>query len=204
MKKGAAVVTLALAVTLAALAYAQDNGAPPDVSPPANNTGSGPSMPNVTLPSGWANPNTGGEGGSVNNGVNAEPPAVVPAVPVDSGAAVNQSSGDDNSNATSGNDASGAGWGTSDSNATDSGDNEGSDSSATNSSDNGGSDSSATGGGDTGDSDSGANGADNTAGAGEMSNGSGDSDSNAGSDSAGDDSGNSDSGGADSGAASGD
>ena len=170
MKKVAAVVMSALAVTLAALAYAQDNGAPPDVSPPANNTGSGPYMPNVTLPSGWTNPNTGGEGGSVNNGVNVEPPAAVPAAPVDSGAALSQSSGDDNSNATSGNDANGAGWGTSDSNAT-------------SGSDNGGSDSSATGGSDKGDSDSSASGADDSAGASEMSNGSGDSDSNASSDS---------------------
>ena len=163
MKRVAAVLTLALAVALAALGYAQHNGAPPDVSPAAT----GSDMPNITQPSGWANPDTGGAGGrSVNNGVDAEPPpAAVPAAPVDSGAALSQSSGDDNSNATSGNDANGAGWGNSDSNATGGGDN-------------GGSDSSATSGSDTGDSDSSAIGADDSAGS-DMSNGSGDGDSNA-------------------------
>ena len=187
MKRVAAVLTLALAVTLAALAYAQHNGAPPDLSPRAN----GSDMPNVTTPSGWANPNIGGAGESVNNGVDAESPrAAVPAEPVDSGTTLSQSSGDDNSNATSGNDAEGAGWGTRDSNATGGGDNGGSDSTATSGSDTGDSDSSATSGSDaadsdssatsgsdTADSDSSANGADDSAGASEMSNGSGDSDS---------------------------
>jgi hypothetical protein len=42
-----------------------------DVGPPANNAGDGPAMPNILLPDDWANPNTGGEGGYVNNGVPA-------------------------------------------------------------------------------------------------------------------------------------
>src|SRR5712692_10477502 len=112
MKRVAAVLTLAMAVTLAALGYAQHNGAPPDVSPRANDTGS--DMTNVTPPSGWANPNTGGAGESVNNGVDAEPPpAAVPAAPIDSGTTLSQSSCDYNGNATSSNDANGAGWGNS-------------------------------------------------------------------------------------------
>src|SRR5713226_409572 len=165
MKKVAPVLTLALAVTLAALAYAQDNAGSPDLGPPVNVFNQTP------LPSGWANPNTGGAGESVNNGVDAEPPlAAAPAAPVDGATTLSQSSGDDNSNATNGNDANGAGWGNSDSNATGGGDNGGSDSTATN-------------GSDTGDSDSSAIGADASAGASEMSNGSGDGDSNASSDS---------------------
>jgi hypothetical protein len=193
MKRVAAVLTLAIAVTLAALGYAQHNGAPPDVSPRAT----GSDMTNGTLPSGWANPNTGGAGQSVNNGVNAEPPAAaVPAAPIDSGTTLSQSSGDDNSKATSGNDANGAGWGNSDSNATSGGDNGGSDSAATGGgdtgdsdssaasrSDTGDSDSSATSGSDTGDSDNSAIGAEDSAGASEVSNDSGDSDSNASGDS---------------------
>ena len=108
----AAVLTLALAVTLAALAHEQYKGAPPDVSPPANNS----DMPNVRLPSGWAN--AGGADESVNNAVDAEPaPATVPAAPVDSGTTLSQSSGDNNGNATSGDDANGVGWGNSDSNS---------------------------------------------------------------------------------------
>src|SRR5258708_39089804 len=76
-------------------------------------------MTNVTPPSGWANPNTRGPYESVNNGGDAESPSVaVPASPADSGTTLSQSSGDDNSNATSGNDANGSGWGTSDSSAT--------------------------------------------------------------------------------------
>src|SRR5713226_5496894 len=155
MKKVAPVLTLALAVTLAALAYAQDNAASPDLGPPVNVFNQTP------LPSGWANPNTRGPYESVNNGGDAESPSVaVPAAPIDSGTTLSQSSGDDNSNATSGNDANGAGWGNSDSSAT--------------GGDNGGSDSTATSGSDTGDSDSSAIGADASAGASEMSNGSGD------------------------------
>jgi hypothetical protein len=165
MMRVAAVFTLALAVILAALAYEQDKGSPLDVSPPANNS----DMPNVKLPSGWSNAGSAEE--SINNAVDAEPsPAAVPAAPVDSGTTVSQSNGHDISKATSGDDANGGGWGTSESNAT-------------GGSDNGGSDSSATSGDDTGDSDSGANGADDSAGASEMSNGSGDSDSNASGDS---------------------
>src|SRR5712692_1675969 len=140
MKRVAAVLTLAMAVTLAALGYAQHNGAPPDVSPRANDTGS--DMTNCTLPSGWANPNTRGPYESVNNSGDAESPSVAaPAAPIDSGTTLSQSSGDDNSNATSGNDANGSGWGTSDS-------------SATGGSDNGGSDPGATGGSDTSENDS--------------------------------------------------
>ena len=122
MKRVAAVLTLAMAVTLAALGYAQHNDAPPDVSPRANDTGR--DMTNRTLPSGWANPNTRGPYESVNNGGDAESPSVAaPAAPIDSGTTLSQSSGDDNSNATSGNDANGSGWGTSDSSATGGSDN---------------------------------------------------------------------------------
>jgi hypothetical protein len=197
MNKVAPVLTLALTITFAALAYAQDNAASPDLGPPVNVFNQTP------LPSsGWANPNTRGPYESVNNSGDAESPSLaVPASPADSGTTLSQSSGDDNSNATSGNDANGSGWGTSDSSATggsDSGgsDNGGSDpsatgrsdtsdndSSATSGSDTGDSDSSATGGSDTGDSDNSTVGADDSAGASEMNNGSGDSDSNASGDS---------------------
>jgi hypothetical protein len=184
MMRVAAVLALALAVILAALAYEQHNGAAPDVSLPANN--SVRDMPNVKLPSGWANPNAGGTNENVNNSVGAgpPPPAAVPATPVDSGTPVSQSNGDENSNATRGDDANGAGWGTSDSNATAG-------------SDNGDSDSSATSGSDAGDSDSGANGADDSAGASEMSNSNGDSEGDASADSDSGDSGDSDTGGSD-------
>src|SRR5579864_4858172 len=153
MMRVAAVLALALAVTLAALAYEQHKGAPPDVSLPANN--SGRDMPNVKLPSGWANPNAGGTNENVNNSVGAgpPPPAAVPATPVDSGTTASHS-GDDTSNATSGDDANGAGWGTSDSNATAGSDNGDSDSTATSGSDNGDSDSTTTSGSDAGGSDS--------------------------------------------------
>ena len=155
MKKVAPVLTLALAVTLAALAYAQDNAASPDLGPPVNVFNQTP------LPSGWANPNTRGPYESVNNGGDAESPSVaVPAAPIDSGTTLSQSSGDDNSNATSGNDANGSGWGTSDSSATGGSDNGGSDPGATGGSDTRENDSSATSGSDTGDSDSSAIGAD--------------------------------------------
>src|SRR5260370_8540614 len=106
MKKVAPVLTLALAVTLAALAYAQDNAASPDLGPPVNVFNQTP------LPSGWANPNTRGPYESVNNGGDAESPSVaVPASPADSGTTLSQSRGDDNSNATSGNDANRSSWG---------------------------------------------------------------------------------------------
>lgn len=169
----AAVLALALAVILAALAYEQHNGAAPDVSLPANN--SVRDMPNGKLPSGWANPNAGGTNESVNSSVGAGPslPAAVPAIPVDSGTTASHR-GDDTSNATSGDDANGAGWGTSDSNATTGSDNGDSDSSATSGSDAGDSDSDANGADNrAGASDSSASGADDSAGASGMSNGSG-------------------------------
>ena len=51
----------------------------PDISSPANNVGDGPSLPNIRLTEGWANPTTGGEGGGyVNNGVPAEDMATPP------------------------------------------------------------------------------------------------------------------------------
>ncbi len=206
MMRVAAVLTLALAVTLAALAYEQHKGSPPDVSPPANN--SGRDMPNVKLPSGWANPNAGGTDESVNNGVGAgSPPAAAPATPVDSDATASQSSGDDKSNATSGDDANGGGWGTNDSNAPGGSDSGDSDSSATSGSDTGASDSGANGADNSaGASDSSASGADDSAGAGEMSNGSGDSEGDASADSDSGDSGdsNTDSGGSDTSSDSGD
>ncbi len=73
-------------------ALAQDDGDAPDISPPANNVGDGPNMPNIRLPEGWANPNTGGEGGSVNNGVPVEDMATPPSSPADDGS---DASGDD-------------------------------------------------------------------------------------------------------------
>jgi hypothetical protein len=200
MMRVAAVLSLALAVILAALAYEQHNGAAPDVSLPANN--SVRDMPNVKLPSGWANPNAGGTNENVNNSVGAgpPPPAAVPATPVDSGTPMSQSNGDENSNATRGDDANGAGWGTSDSNATAGSDNGDSDSSATSGSDAGDSDSGANGADNSaGDSDSSASGANDSAGAAEMSNGSADSEGDASADSDSGDSGdsNTDSGGSD-------
>ena len=60
------VLALLAGVLLASAALADS---PPTVSPPANNVGHGPVMPNITLPSGWANPNTGGSGGQVSGPV---------------------------------------------------------------------------------------------------------------------------------------
>jgi hypothetical protein len=76
-------LALLAGVLLASAALAD---APPTVSPPANNRGSGLVMPNITLPSGWANPNTGGSGGQVS------PPVDVSSGTVH-GSAVNTSSG---------------------------------------------------------------------------------------------------------------
>lgn len=68
LTKTLAIASLILVAAGASAALA-DDGTPPTISPPANNVGNGPSMPNITLPDDWANPNTGGTGGQVNNGV---------------------------------------------------------------------------------------------------------------------------------------
>jgi hypothetical protein len=57
-----------------------------DLSPPANNIGDGPSMPNIQLPDGWANPTTGGEGSYVNNGVQVEDQSTPTSAPAEDGA----------------------------------------------------------------------------------------------------------------------
>jgi hypothetical protein len=75
---------LIVAGTWSGAAMAQDSGGAPDISPPANNVGDGPSMPNIRLPEGWANPRIGGEGGYVNNGVPAEDMTTPPSAPEDS------------------------------------------------------------------------------------------------------------------------
>lgn len=56
-----------------------------NLSPPANNVGDGPSMPNIQLPDGWANPTTGGEGGYVNNGVQVEDLSTPSSAPAEDG-----------------------------------------------------------------------------------------------------------------------
>jgi len=84
-------LALLAGVLLASAALADS---PPTISPPANNHGTGPVLPNITLPSGWANPNTGGFGGQVSGPVDVSS-GTIHATPVDtsSGTAVNVSSG---------------------------------------------------------------------------------------------------------------
>lgn len=78
------ILPLAAVLVLAAMPAAfADGGSAPEISPPANNVGEGPAMPNIRLPDDWANPNTGGEGGWVNNGVPVGDDHVIEGVPVD-------------------------------------------------------------------------------------------------------------------------
>jgi hypothetical protein len=73
-----------LAVSLLSASVLADS--PPTISPPANNVGRGPNLPNITLPSGWANPNTGGSGGQVSPPVDLSTGTVI-GVEISSGTA---------------------------------------------------------------------------------------------------------------------
>jgi hypothetical protein len=83
MRKIISITALVFAGTISGTAFAQSADDPPSISAPANNVGDGPAMPNIRLPDGWSNPNTGGEGGYVNNGVPVEDTSNPPSSPAD-------------------------------------------------------------------------------------------------------------------------